>query len=155
MYAKSLVVFVLCTLFVVGFFLVLNYEAAEVGKTQTIPTTFTTCSISQTGCESFSITSSSLHSVSYISELGPGNHTTLLLGIDVSGSSPVTDVNLFIGNTFAGSIQGPFEPGANRVVNLTLPATISVSPGRTYVLSVEGFYGGGLEVWQAAEVTAS
>ena len=67
----------------------------------------------------------------------------------------MSSVNLFIGNQSAGAVGGPFEPGVNKIVNITLPTTIEVSPGKTYLLSIEGFYGAGSTgVWESTEVKA-
>lgn len=155
MYLKSVVVFFLCTAFVLSFVVVLNYDTAGVGKQgQPLLTSQTTCPTSDTSCLSFSITSASIRTVNYTDELGIVNYATLALGLNASGSSPITSVRLFIGNTSAGAVQGPFEPGVNRMVNLTLPATIAVSPGKTYLLTVEGFYASGSEVSKSVEVTA-
>lgn len=155
MYLRSLVVFVLCTAFVLSFVVVLNYATAGVGK-QGAPliTTQTSCNPTETSCLTFSITSASLHTVNYTDELGIVNYATLVLGLNASGGSPVASIKLFIGNMSAGVVQGPFQPGVNRVVNLTLPATVTISPGKTYLLSVEGFYASGLDVWKYEAVTA-
>jgi len=154
-YARSLIVVALCTIFVLAFALVLNYEAAGVGTQGTVvPTTKTTCPTPGPSCEMMSITSASLHTVNYTDELGVVNYATLTLGLNASGESPITAVNLFVGNTSAGQVQGPFRPGINRSVNVTLPSTISISPGKTYVVSVEGEYGGSQPVWTFTKVTA-
>jgi hypothetical protein len=154
-YLKSLVVFALCTAFVLGFVVVLDYATAGVGKGgETVVAVQTTCSAPASSCDSFSITSASLHTVNYTDELGVVNYASLVLGLNASGSSPITSVNLFIGNLSAGRIQGPFEPGVNRIVNLTLPATVSVSPGKTYLVNVECFYGNGMAVWKSERITA-
>jgi len=153
-YLKSLIVFVLCTIFVLSFVVVLNYATAGVGKGgTTVVTSQTSCSAGPS-CESLSITSASLHAVNYTDELGVVNYATLVLGLNASGISPITSVDLFIGNLSAGKIQGPFEPGVNRAVNLTLPATVSITSGKTYQVNVEGFYGNGLAVWKSERVTA-
>lgn len=156
MYYKSLIVFALCTIFVASFVVVLNYDTSGIGKkSQVVITSQTACSSSSASCETFSITSAALRTVNYTDELGIVNYATLTLGLQASGPSPVADVDLFIGNMSAGYVQGPFEPGVGRVVSVTIPATISVSPGRTYVLSVEGFYGGGSAVWSSERITAT
>ena len=149
-----MVVVALCTIFVLGFALVLGYETAGIGKQTTIVASQATCSESEAGCETLSITSASLRTVNYTDELGTVNYSNLSLGLTPSGGATVTSVNLFIGNQSAGQVQGPFRPGVNRVVNVTLPSTISVSKGKTYLLSVEGFYGGSLTVWASTRVTA-
>ncbi|MDA4119932.1 MAG: hypothetical protein OK436_05035 [Thaumarchaeota archaeon] len=159
MYLRSLLVFALCTAFVVGFVVVLNYATAGVGKQgQTGPVTIqtTSCASQSTTCTTFSITSARLVSVNYTDVLGPGNYATLTLGLNASGGNPITSVKIFVGNLSAGTFQGTFQPGVNRLLNLTLPATISVSPGKTYTISVEGYFGSGTEaVWESVKVTAS
>lgn len=157
MYLKSLVVFVLCTLFVLGFVVVLNYEAGVVGKQPNGVgvTTTTLCSRSETPCESLSITMAKLTEENYSgSLLGPGSYATLILRLNASGGFPIESLEIFVDNASGGTLQGPFLPGASQVLSLTLPATIAVSPGMTYNLSVEGFYGGGHVIWGSTEVTA-
>jgi len=144
----------LCTIFVLGFALVLGYETAGVGKQATTLAPQTTCSASEASCETLSITSASLRTVNYTDELGTVSYANLSLGLTPSGGVAVTSVDLFIGNQSAGQVQGPFRSGVNRVVNVTLPSTISVSKGKTYLLNVEGFYGSSLTVWASARVTA-
>ncbi len=154
-YLKSVVVFVLCTAFVLSFVAVLNYDTAGIGKqAPPVSTSYTQCSKSDPSCVTFSITSARLHTVNYTDVLGVVNYATLSLGLNVSGGSPITSIRLFVSNALAGAVQGPFNPGVNRIVNLTLPATITVSPGKSYFLSVEGFYGSGSVAWESEEVTA-
>jgi hypothetical protein len=158
-YVRGLIVFALCTAFVVSIVVVLNYETAGVGKqVQTIDTSRQTssCSASAISCASFSIISATLHPVNYTDELGPVNYATLSLGLNASGNAPISSFKLFIGNTSVGAVQGPLQPGANRAVSLTLPATVTISSGKTYLLSVEGFYGSdSVAIWKSVEVTAS
>ena len=158
LYLKSLLVVALCTAFVVGFVVVLNYEATVVGGSPGPgnSTVGTTCQPASTSCEWISVSSVSLRMVNYSSELGPGSFAHISFSLSVSGPSPVSSFRLYVGNASAGTVQGPFEPGAPRVVNLTLPATVSVSTGKVYQVSVEGFYGEASgEVWASAEVTAT
>lgn len=157
MYLKSLVVFVLCTVFVLGFVVVLNYEAGAVGRHPigVGGATTTLCGQSEAPCESLSITTAKLTEENYSgSLLGPGSYAALVLGLNASGSFPIESITLFIDNTSAGTLQGPFLPGTNQVLSLTLPANISVSPGQTYNLSIEGFYGGSYVIWKSIVVTA-
>jgi hypothetical protein len=152
-YLRSLLVVALCTAFVVSFVVVLSYAFAGVGSQTTLQTQ-SPCSSSQGSCPSFSITSASLLTVNYTDELGVVDHAYLVLGLNASGTSPITSVSLFIGSAPAGSVQGPFNPGVSRVLNITLPATVSVSHGKTYLVNVEGFYGDGEEAWKSVEVSA-
>ncbi len=158
-YLRNLLVVALCTAFVVGFVVVLNYATAGVGKqgqTTLVTTQTTSCSPLSSTCVSFSITSVRLVSVNYTDVLGPGSYAILTLGLNASGVGPITSVKIFVDDQSAGGVQGPFQPGVNRVLNLTLPATISVSPGKMYTISVEGYYGSGSEaVWTSVKVTAS
>jgi hypothetical protein len=158
-YLRNLLVVALCTAFVVGFVVVLNYATAGVGKQGQpglVTTQTTSCASQSPTCVSFSITSARLVSVNYTDVLGPGNYATLTLGLNASGGSPITSVKIFVGNLSAGTFQGPFQPGVNKVLNLTLPATISVSSGKTYTISVEGYFDSGTEaVWESVKVTAS
>ena len=155
MYAKSLVVVALCTIFVLAFFIVLSLETAGIGnQTETIPTTATTCSQTANSCDTLTITSATLQAVNYTDELGTVNYATLAFGLKPLGGSPISSMELFIGNSSAGSIQGPFEPGTNKLENITLPSTIAVSSGETYVFSIEGTYGNGSTAWVSTRVTA-
>ena len=93
--------------------------------------------------------------MNYTDALGPGSYATLTLGLNASGGNPITSVKIFVGNMSAGTFQGPFQLGVNKVLNLTLPATISVSSGKTYTISVEGYFDGGAEtVWESVKVIA-
>ena len=155
MYAKSLIVVALCTIFVLAFALVLNYEAANVGTQEsTVVTSQTSCAASSASCDTLAITSASLHTVNYTDELGTVNYANLTIGLEPSGPYAVTSVDLFVGNVSAGSLRGPFNPGSDQVRTLTLPSTVSVSAGKTYTLSVEGFYGSGSTAWESTRVTA-
>jgi hypothetical protein len=155
-YYKSLIVFTLCTVFVASFVVVLNFETSGIGRqAQVVVTSQAACSAGSASCESLIITSADLRTVNYTDELGIVNYAALTLGLKTSGPSPIDDVDFFIGNMSAGYAQGPFAPGVNKVVSVTIPATISVSPGRTYVLSVEGFYGAGSSVWASERITAA
>ncbi|HEV2227005.1 MAG TPA: hypothetical protein VGR56_09420 [Nitrososphaerales archaeon] len=159
MYLRNLLVVALCTAFVVGFVVVLNYATAGVGRqgqTGLVTTQTTSCASQSQTCLSFSITSARLVSMNYTDVLGPGNYATLTLGLNTSGGSPLTSVKIFVGNQSAGTFQGPFQPGVNKMLNLTLPATISVSSGKIYTISIEGFFDDGTAtVWESAKVTAS
>lgn len=158
MYLKSLVVFLLCTGFVLGFVVVLNYEAAVIGSsTHAAPgSQGSSCQTTVAGCELLHITSASLYEENYSSSLlGPGGYARLVLGLNLTGPSTVTGLKLFIDNTSAGVLQGPFEAGSTRVINVTLPATVSVSAGTTYQLRVEGLYGNNSAEWASIEVTAA
>jgi hypothetical protein len=154
-YARSLIVVALCTIFVLAFALVLGYETAGVGNPgTTLVTTQTSCSAFDASCESLTITSSALRTVNYTDELGTVEYSNLTMGLTPHGPSPVSSLTFFVGNQSAGRIQGPFNPGTNRFLNLTLPETIPVSHGKTYVVTVEGDYGNGLTAWTSARVTA-
>ncbi len=156
MYYKSLVVFALCTIFVVGFFAAISYDTSGVGEQPQTPiTTYIACQAPASACDTLSITSASLRTVNYTDELGIVSYATLTIGVMPSGASPITGVSVFIGNRSAGYVQGPFEPGVGRTLNLTIPSTVSVSPGVTYLVSVEGFYGTGSSAWNSTRVTAA
>lgn len=156
MYVRSLVVVALCAAFIAGVAIALNYETAGIGRQSVNVTTTTSppCTTSQGTCEGLAINSAILHEINYTDELGPVSYATLEIGLNASGKFTITKLNLFIDNSSAGSVQGPFQPGVNKIVNVTLPATLSVTPGKTYTLAVEGFYGGGSTVWQTTKVTA-
>lgn len=153
MYYKSLVVFVLCTAFVVAFALVLNFEVGGVGNSQNTSTVSPLCTPTNSA-QAFQITSARLHTVNYTDELGVVNYAVLTLGIDPTGTAPMMSIGVCVGSAPAGTIQGPFQPGVNRMVNFTLPETISVSPGKTYVLTLDGVYGSGTNAWETTRATA-
>ena len=158
MYIKSIIVVILCTAFVIGFALVINYEASSVGTLTggEITTTEATCTAAPGECESMVIGSASLRTVNYTDELGPVGYADLAFVLNVSGSVPVSSISVYLANASAGTIGGPFQPGGDKLVNFTLPATAIVSQGTKYVLQVEGFYGEDHDVvWATAEVTAS
>lgn len=155
MYRKSLVVFVLCTLFVICFAVVLNYESGLVGsQVQALPSLLTNCSPSDSSCPSFTITFASLTSKNTTDQLGVANPAYASLTINVAGGPSLGKFDLFVGNVSAATIQGSFGPGQDRVCeNYTLYATILVTPGKTYLLSVEGFNGNSY-LLKSVEVTA-
>ncbi|MDG7008506.1 MAG: hypothetical protein JRN06_09745 [Nitrososphaerota archaeon] len=154
MYAKSLVVFTLCTALVIGVAVVLNYEAASVGnQIRSLPTLQATCSPNDSSCPHFSIVSTSLRTQNTTDQLGIANPAFLTLELNVSGNAALSSVHLYVGNVSAGVVQGPFGPGMNRIVNFTLSAAAVVSPGRTYLLSVQGFNASGGYVIESEEVT--
>ena len=145
----------LCTIFVLAFLFVLVYEAEGIGnQSATIPTTSTTCPQSGTSCDTLTIASATIHTVNYTDELGTVNYATLSFSFRPVGGSPITALKLFIGNVSAGAVQGPFRPGVNSLENMTLPATVSVSQGKTYILSIEGSYGNGSDAWASTRITA-
>jgi hypothetical protein len=155
MYLRSLIVFVLCTTFVLAFVVVLNYEQGAVfgSLNAKVQTSHTTCQASG-GCDTLTIVSATLREKNYSSDLGPGSYAILAMKLNVSGPSSLGSLKLFIDNTSAGTVQGPVGPGLDILVNLTLPATIAVTHGMTYTLSVEGLYGTDSTVLQALKVVA-
>jgi hypothetical protein len=154
-YFRSILVVVLCTAFVLAFAIVLNYEAAQVGKVELVTlSTGTSCSESDMTCPSFTIASARLITANISSELGPANKTELVLGLDVSGKAAITSLRLYIGDSSAGAIQGPLGPGFTTELNLTLPATVEVTPGTTYLITVEGLSGSGQTFWASVRVAA-
>jgi hypothetical protein len=153
-YFRSTLVVVLCTVFVIAFAIVLSYEAAQVGKSSAVTiSTQNSCSPSSVACPSFTITSLKLSTENITSELGPENRTDIAFGLDVSGTTTITRLSLFVGNSSAGTIQGPFDPGLARLLNITLPSTVQVSSGRTYVVYVESFSSSGSIYWASARAT--
>ena len=59
-----------------------------------------------------------------------------------------------MGNASAGAVSREFGLGLNQIVNLTLPSTVAVSPGQSYLVSVEGLNSAGGYVVMAETVTA-
>jgi hypothetical protein len=154
MYLKSLVVFALCTLFVLGFVVVLNYVASGVGSTAQGTSSATSCQAPSSTAAGFSITSAALRTVNYTDELGIVNYAFLAFNVNASAGSSLASLLVCVDGSRAGLIQGPFMPGVSRLVNLTLPATISISPGKMYTVNVEGYYGGGSTAWESVAVRA-
>lgn len=155
MYRKSLIVFVLSTALVVGVALVLNYEAASVGnQIQALPAVQATCSPSDLSCPHFSIASVDLVTQNTTDLLGIANPARITLVLNVSGDATLASVHLYVGNASVGAVQGPFGQGLDRIPNLTLSTTAPVTPGVSYLLSVQGFNGKGAYVIQSELVTA-
>jgi len=143
-YAKSLVVVALCTIFVLAFALVLNYEAASVNsQLQALPTSTTSCSGPDDSCPGFTIVSAALSTTNTTDQLGIANPIYLSVDFNVSANPPLSRVSLFVGNISAGTVEGPFQLGPNRIVNQTLPTTVQASPGKAYLVSVVAFNSGG------------
>lgn len=155
MYLKSLVVFVLCTALVLGVAVVLNYEATSVGnQAQALPPERSSCTASDASCPSFSIVSASLRVQNTTDQLGIASPAYVSLELNVSGAAPLATVRLFVGNASAGTVPGPLVPGLDRIANFTLPTTVIVTPGGSYLLSVQGFDASGSYVIQAESVVA-
>ncbi len=142
MYLKSLIVFLLCTAFVVAFAVVLNNDASTVNsQLQALPSSETNCSVSDASCPKFVIVSASLRTMNTTDQLGIANPVYLTMRFNVTGSASLTKVQFFVGNVSAGTVQGPFGLGPNEVSNLTLSAAVSASPGKTYRVSAVAFSG--------------
>lgn len=139
-----MIVVALCTIFVLAFVLVLNYEAASVNsQLQALPTSPSSCSGSDNLCPNFTIVSAILTTTNTTDQLGIANPIYLSLDLNVSANPPFSRVSLFVGNISAGSVQGPFQRGLNKIVNQTLPTTVQASPGKTYMVSVVAYNSGG------------
>lgn len=155
MYYKGIVVFFLSTALVLGVVVVLNLEATTVGnQIQALPTLKASCAPGDPACPRFSIVSASLRSQNTTDQLGVANPAYLSLVLNVSGATQLASIRLFIGNASAGTVRGPFGSGYSRIVNLTLPATVSISPGKSYLLSVQGLSDNGAYVIKTSLVTA-
>ena len=156
MYARNLIVVALCTAFVIGFALVLNYERGAVlaSLSTGVQVSHSTCVGSGTECDAITVASATLREKNYSSDLGPGSYATLVMKLNVTGPFPLATLKLFIDNASAGTVKGPVGPGVNIVVNLTLPATIYVAHGKAYSLAVEGLYGTDSTVWETLKVIA-
>ena len=159
MYAKSLIVVALCTAFVLAFVLVLNYEAAGVGnQATTLLTSETTCADTAAACEHLTIASATLNVVNYTDELGTVTYSNLSVRFTPSGPSAVESVDFYLGNasstTKVYSLQGPLEPGVSRALAVTLPSSVVVVPGKTYVVTIEGYNQESLTASATVEVTA-
>jgi hypothetical protein len=158
-YAKSIIVVALCTAFVIGFYAVLQYEASGIGNggpTSNQISEVTTCPVTEPSCVDFTLASANLRVVNYTDELGPVSYAVLAFDITASTQGAVLSLGIYINGTSVLNINGPFRPSVPMLVNVTLPATAQVFTGRSYSISVEGFYGTGSEsTWETVEVTAT
>ena len=154
MYLRSLVVFALCTMFVLGFAFVLNYEAGQVGKGTTLVTTRGSCTSTGVSCPSFSVSQAVLLTNNYNDTLGPGSHIDLSFTLGVLAGSTLSSVSLYLGNVSVGSVQGPYAPGLHQVTDYVLPTTVSATAGATYTLTVEGLFADGSTAWTSTQATA-
>jgi len=155
-YLRSILVVVLCSIFVVGFALTIVYEASTIGTGTSLATTQETSCTATLTCPSLSITSVRLATVNYTDELGPVDYAVLTLKLTTSGTGQIGSVTVYVGNLSAGTVQGPFEPGTSKTINMTLPSTITVTEGMSYLVNVEGRLVNGSEVvWESAKVTAT
>jgi hypothetical protein len=67
---------------------------------------------------------------------------------------------VYIDNISLGEVKGPFASGTPKLVALGVPTTITVTPGVSYEVVVEGVFSGSLgtastEYWQSFSVVAS
>lgn len=144
MHAKGLVVVALCTAFVLAFALVLNYEASSLNnQLQALPTPPSSCSGSDSSCPGFGLVSVALTTTNTTDQLGITNPAYLSIDFNVIANPPLSRVSLFVGNASAGTVQGPFLLGLNKIVNQTLSAAVQASPGKTYLVSVVAYNSAG------------
>lgn len=85
-------------------------------------------------------------------------YSNLSMKLVPSGPSGLGSVDLYFGNasstTKVFSAQGPFEPGVSRVLDVTLPLSVVVTPGVTYLATIEGYAQGSLVASASTQVAA-
>ena len=101
-------------------------------------TTFTatpTCA-SGASCPGFAIDGAGL-SVNLYQDL---TSQVLTVTITPLGGVALGRVAIFLDNVSLGVVEGPFSPGSASNVSAGVPTTITLTPGTTYHVVVEGFY---------------
>lgn len=154
---RSVVVFVLCTAFVLAFYAVLSYEAGgvELASLQS-PGPAQPCTAGA-ACGSFSLASATLTTANFTDELGPAGYSNLTLTLTVAANGSIQSFDVYIGGTKLGTLTGPYGPGTDRAFTFTLPSTDPISRGSAYVVSVKGLVGTSAAttvVWKTETVTA-
>jgi hypothetical protein len=154
MYYKSLIVVALCSIFVIAFAGVLGYVTSGIGSNASTTSTLP-CTVGS-GCQEISIYSASLNVVNYTDELGIVTYTNLVMSLAPNETAPMSSAIFFLNGSEVGSIRQTFTPGVHNLVNLTLPATAIVYPGKTYSVRVEGDLDPGPgTIWGTTEVIAT
>ena len=75
-------------------------------------------------------------------------------------AGPMAQLYVYIDNISLGEVKGPFASGTPKLVALGVPTTITVTPGVSYEVVVEGVFAGSLgtsstEYWQSFSVVAA
>jgi hypothetical protein len=75
-------------------------------------------------------------------------------------SSPMARIEVYVDNVSLGAVEGPFASGVPRLVSLGVPTTISVTPGVSYSVVVEGVFSassGAVSAvyWQSISIVAT
>jgi hypothetical protein len=155
-YGKQIVIGA-CIAFIAGF-LVVSYSV-ESGfnpypQTTTVSSTVTCASVGG-GCPGFEIDGASL-SVNNYQDI---TSQELTLMITPRGSGPMDSVGIILDGVPLGLVRGPFEPGVQSTVSAAVPTTLTLSPGTTHQVVVEGTYIGASGVnatyWDSVSVTAA
>jgi len=144
----------LCVVFVLGAYVVWNRAIAGFNPnpaTTSIVESTTSCAPSG-ACSGFRITSANLTvhtSEDIVSQI-------LSLQFSTSGNVAMSDVHVFIDNISVGTVDGPFAPGVSRPVSLGISTTITITPGESYKVLVEGDFGKQqvVEYFQSIDVVA-
>ncbi len=155
---RNLVVFVLCTAFVLGFYAVLNYEASGVRLSSLQSSGPAQPCNGGAVCESFTLVSATLVTANFTDELGPAGYSNLTMVLSVANNATLRSFDVYIGGTMIGTLTGPYGPGTHSPFTFTLPSTDAIAQGSTYVVSVEGFVGAAgssaTPVWKSQSVVA-
>jgi hypothetical protein len=156
LYLKGVLVVGLCSAFVVAAVAALAFVAAGVGgHGGPAPTTGSACEGSAGPCVAFSISDASLRTANYTDDLGRVTYAELTLRVNDSGAAQIEGLAFYIGNDSAGEVAVRILPGGSSMVQVTVPATLQVVSGKTYLVSVEATGGGSPPAWGSVSLTAS
>lgn len=107
-------------------------------------------------CPGFSLGNANLRSLNRTDI----NSQQLSLTVTSEDAGQMARIDVYMDNVSLGEVEGPFEQGTPRLVALGVPTTITVTPGMSYEVVVEGTYPASssapqLEYWQSISVVAS
>jgi hypothetical protein len=114
------------------------------------------CSPSAQQCPGFSVNNASLRVLNLTDVISQ----QISFVATAKATTSMALVKVYLDNVSLGVVEGPFAPGAPKLVSLAVPTTIAVSAGQSYGVVVEGVYtdsSGAVtaEYWQAFDVVAS
>ena len=132
----------LCILFVVLAYGVWTYSFSRFNPnpaTTTLAST-RTCT-TPSGCGEFRIVSVNVTLQGGEGEVSNGIQSqSLSLQLEVLSQVAMSSVQVFVNGTSVGTENGPFPSGLGRILFFPVPTTISVTPGATYAISVQGTF---------------
>ena len=147
----------LCILFVAGAYAVWNYSFSQFNPNPVSTTLASTYNCpTPSVCGEFQIVSVNLTLQGGEGAVSNGIQSqSLSLQLDILGEVPMSSVQVFVNNTAVGTENGPFATGMGRVLYFPVPTTISVNPGETYKISVEGTFPSELQGGSATSYVVS